>query len=203
MTWRENPKEFSTKEKKYPENLKSVPPQEQIAAVVSNSPEKREYLSKLLNAVNESFEMPKVRSNQELVERYRDYLIFTEKKRIMPTVEGLMTFCGYSVYQLRRWVSGQVSGFPDTDKYGTTREIAERIKGIFASIDADLVMRGSVPQVPYIFRAKSVYDYVEKQEIEVVSSGAYGSDNTLSPEEIAKRLPEYLEENEPDRLEGD
>ena len=64
----------------------------------------------------------------------------------------------------------------------------KKAKGILASIDAELVSSGKIPQVVYIFRAKNFYQMSDQQEIKI---SAQNGEQELSAEDIAKR---YIED---------
>jgi hypothetical protein len=66
----------------------------------------------------------------------------------------------------------------------------KKAKEILSSMDAELVQRNKIPQITYIFRAKNFYGLSDKTEIEVHGGNVLG--DQLTPEEIAKRLPQDI-----------
>lgn len=67
--------------------------------------------------------------------------------------------------------------------------MVKKAKQILASIDAELVSSGKIPQVVYIFRSKNFYGMSDQQEI--VVNANQNSEMDMSADEIAKR---YLED---------
>lgn len=67
--------------------------------------------------------------------------------------------------------------------------MVKKAKQILASIDAELVSSGKIPQVVYIFRAKNFYQMSDQQEITINAAG--NADQDLSADDIARR---YLED---------
>ena len=67
--------------------------------------------------------------------------------------------------------------------------MVKKAKQILASIDAELVSSGKIPQVVYIFRAKNFYQMSDQQEITINAQN--NGDQDMSAEDIAKR---YLED---------
>jgi len=65
----------------------------------------------------------------------------------------------------------------------------KKAKQILASIDAELVSSGKIPQVVYIFRAKNFYQMSDQQEITINTQNNQELD--MSETDIAKR---YLED---------
>ena len=165
-----------------------VPPMAAPQAEVMRDEEKRFRMSRVLNQYARTINIQPVRSNAELQERGQDYFRFCADRRLYPTVEGLASFCGYSSRQLLRWERGEVTGFKDGSI--TTAEIVERLKGIIDSMDADLVLGGEIPSIPWIFRRKVLNQWAEATRLELVNANDTNERQPLSAEEIMRRLPD-------------
>lgn len=171
-----------------PVSLRGIPPQNQAAAQIMADPSKREYAGKLLSALADSFTMRPVQSNAELAERIKDYITFCSERQVLPTLEGMALYCGYSRDTFRDWRIGRNKGFKDVESGLTTSLLVQKAVTLLESFDADMAMNGRVTPVSYIFRAKANFNYEDRTSIEIVN------DNNLSQpmttEEIVKNLVE-------------
>ena len=71
-----------------------------------------------------------------------------------------------------------------------TADLALMKKAILAAIDADLVLKGMINPVAYIFRAKNYYGMKDQQDVVVQAKNIFGADT--SREEIERRLTEEV-----------
>lgn len=170
-------------------SLRGIPPQNQAAAQVMADPTKREYAGKLLGALTDSFKMRPVQSNAELAARIEDFFRFIAERQVLPTLEGLALYCGYSRATMQDWRTGRNRGFSDRYFGLTTSDIVEKANTLLQAFDADMAMNGRVTPVSYIFRAKANWAYQDAVTLEVVD-GANGLRPALTAEEIAKNLPD-------------
>jgi hypothetical protein len=53
-------------------------------------------------------------------------------------------------------------------------------------MDAELVQKGKIPQITYIFRSKNFYGLTDKTEVEIRTKSPLG--DRLTSEEIAEQL---------------
>ena len=156
-------------------------------------PSKREYAGNLLNALAKAYAMRPVQSNRELAERIEDYILYCSDNQVLPTVEGLALYCGYSRSTFFDWRSGRNHGFRDEPEPGlTTSALVEKAYTLLQSFDADMAMNGRVSPVGYIFRAKANWRYDDRATIEIVQDNG-GLRRPLTPEEIARNLPEPMD----------
>lgn len=187
------PKTLRLKTGPKPENKFRVPDQKRILQPHASNPatgteEKRQMVEKTLRDYAETLDITPVRSNAELKQRGREYFLFCAERRLVPTVEGLASFCGYSAMQLRRWEHGQSGGF--SDGLENTSAIVERLKALIDAVDGELSSTGVINPVCWIFRRKAVSNWVESSRLEIVSGNGNEISPPLSPEEIARRLPD-------------
>ena len=68
--------------------------------------------------------------------------------------------------------------------------LIKNAKSILAAIDADLVLKGMINPVAYIFRAKNYYGMKDQQDVVVQAKNIFGADT--SREEIERRLTEEV-----------
>ena len=179
-------------------SLKGIPPQNQAAAQIMADPEKREYASHLLKALTDSFKMEPVKSNQEMADRMIQYFEFSAERKTLPTMEGMALFLGYSRPTLRDWRTGRNKGFSDLYLGLSTSQLVQKALTVLESFDADMAMRQKVSPVTYIFRAKAISGYEDRHVIEIEANDT--SSRPLTPEEIAKNLPEMIDDGMIDLL---
>lgn len=74
------------------------------------------------------------------------------------------------------------------------KEMIEMAKEILASIDAELVSRGKIPQITYIFRAKNFFGLSDKTEVVLTPN------NPLESNMSSDELRERYELNAPDDM---
>ena len=70
--------------------------------------------------------------------------------------------------------------------------------GEWIGFDADMAMRQKVSPVTYIFRAKAISGYEDRHIVEIEANDT--SSRPLTPEEIAKNLPEMIDDGMIDLL---
>lgn len=169
------------------DSLKGVPPWSQRDAIIMSSDENRSFSSKTIAELRKSWVMPRVQSNHELVERIDQYFELVQNREVPPTIEELSLYCGYTYWTIRDWESGANKGFSDVESGLTTSNIVKRTKEFLHAYDAIMAASGKMNFLSYCFRSKNYYNMSDKQELVVVSD--HGS-IPLTPEEIAKNLPE-------------
>ena len=133
--------------------------------------------------------MPKVNSNAELIKRLDDFFAMAQERQIPPTIQEMALYCGYTAQTLNDWKNGRNKGFCDSDNLTpSTSVIIKKAIEILHGMDMVLTQSGKINPVAYIWKAKNWYGERDVQEIVVTPSG----DRTvpLTPEEIAKNLPE-------------
>lgn len=106
--------------------LRGIPPQNQAAAQVMADPSKREYAGNLLLALSDAYRMEPVRSNRELAERIEDYFRFCGERQILPTMEGMALYCGFSRQTFNDWLHDRNHGFADRFLGFSTSDIVKK-----------------------------------------------------------------------------
>lgn len=101
---------------------------------------------------------------------------------VFPTIEGLALSCGVDVDTLRGWANGR---YQSSDiRCG----IAKKGIGILAELDAQLVQKGKIPQVTYIFRSKNFYGMQDAVKVEHVST----RQDAETPDQIAQKVADAI-----------
>lgn len=171
------------------ESYQRMPPSVRAKREIMSSDEKRLVAAEAMSVLRKSWKMSKVNSNQELLERIDAYFDMVEDRAIPPTIEEMSLYCGYTSATLHDWQSGKNHGFKDEPEPGlTTSLIIKKAKELLHSFDAVMAELGCINFLAYCFRSKNYYGMTDKQEITVSASD--GTRQPLSPEEIAKNLPE-------------
>lgn len=181
-------KEYDTENK----SMKGVPPHRQAMNQVVSNPEARSLVGQILGEYRKAFMMPKVNSNAELIERLDDFFSMAQERQIPPTIQEMALYCGYTAQTLNDWKNGRLKGFCDSDNSTpSTAVIIKKAIEILHGMDMVLTQSGKINPVAYIWKAKNWYGERDVQEIVVTPSG----DRTvpLTPEEIAKNLPEPMD----------
>ena len=152
------------------------------ASIEKNTTARPEEIAQAVRNAFQYFHREIVKSDEECAERINGYFRDCAEQQMIPTVENLSLALGTVRQVIWQWENGQ----------GCSRARADMIKKakqILASIDAELVSSGKIPQVVYIFRAKNFYQMSDQQEITINAQDNREQD--MSAEDIAKR---YLED---------
>lgn len=176
-------------------SMRSVPPQSQQDAQIMGDENKRTFAANLIDNLIESYKMPRVQSNHELEERSIEYLRMCSDKRIPPTWEGLALYCGYSRSTLWDMMAGRHKGFPDeTESGATTSAIVKKLRELFAAFDGTMAVTGGFNPVSYIFRSSNYYGLQQKTTVAIEPESDLQRP-PMTPEEIAKNLPDMIDED--------
>lgn len=152
------------------------------ASIEKNTTARPEEIAQAVKNAFQYFHRPIVKSDEECAERIDGYFRDCYEQQMIPTVENLSLALGTVRQVLWQWENGQGCSRARAD-------MVKKAKQILASIDAELVSSGKIPQVVYIFRAKNFYQMSDQQEITINAQN--GGEQDMSAEDIAKR---YLED---------
>lgn len=152
------------------------------ASVAENTTARPEEISRAIMNAFQYFNRPLVKSDEECAERINGYFRDCYEQQMLPTVENLSLALGTVRATLWDWEQGRTCSKLRSD-------MVKKAKQILASIDAELVSSGKIPQVVYIFRSKNFYGMSDQQEI--VVNAQQNNEMDMSADEIAKR---YLED---------
>lgn len=152
---------------------------------------KRAFAAQVIGELRKSWIQPKVNSNRELVERIDQYFAMIEEREVPPTVEEMALYCGYTASTLQDWQSGRNQGFKDEPEPGlTSSTIIKKAKEFLHAFDAIMAETGKMNFLTYCFRSRNYYGMVNETVVTVAPDN--GLRQSLTPEEIAKNLPEPM-----------
>lgn len=137
--------------------------------------EDRALVKQLLTEVHAAYKQPRVRSDEELADRLDQYFKYCGETGIIPTVEEMALYTGYTSSTLWDWESGKNHGFSDF-----TSGIIKKAKEFLKSFDAKLVIAGKMNFLAYCFRAKNYYGMSDKQEVVLAPAHPYGEQKSLA-----------------------
>ena len=150
-------------ERRKMKNRGAPPPQ--IRRGFGETPEDKELIGRLLWECLEAYNMPPVKSDEELVQRFGEYFKRCAERQIIPTVEEMFMYTGYGISYCLDIIAGKRQGF-SLD----TASLLKKAKEYLKEYDSKLVLSGKVNPIVYFFRAKNYYDMADKQEVVVTPS---------------------------------
>ncbi len=139
-----------------------------------------EVMSEIISDSLHWFNRPIVKDDNECLERLVEFFDYYAKTGGIPTVEKMCLCLGASKQVVWDWQNGS--------KSSERAELIKNAKGILASIDADLAIRGLINPVVYIFRGKNYYGMRDQQELAVTHTTRI--EDGMSQDEIRRRLLE-------------
>lgn len=141
-----------------------------------------ETLSAIVAECSQDFTLPIVQTDEECLERLTDFFMRYAQNGGLPTVEKMALCLGADRSTVLDWGNGV--------KGSNRAAIIKRAKNILAAIDADLVLKGMINPVAYIFRAKNYYGMKDQQDVVVQAKNIFGAD--VDRQEIERRLSEEV-----------
>jgi hypothetical protein len=124
-----------------------------------------------------------VKTDEECAERLNEYFARLAETGEIPTVEKMCLALGTVRQTVYDWEQGT---------QGSARAVMiKKAKEILASLDAELVSRGKIPQITYIFRAKNFFQMSDKQEFTLIPGNPLGEsgDPATMAQKYQKALP--------------
>lgn len=133
-------------------------------------------ISRIATNVLQWYARPPVTTDEEVADRLNEFFVRIVNIGEVGTFEKMCMALGVTVRQVNSWLRGTA---------GQTRAaMLERAKDILAAIDAELVITGRIPVVPYIYRSKNYYGMSDQPQQQPTSQSPFESG---SPQEIAAR----------------
>lgn len=129
-----------------------------------------------------------VKSDEECAERLNEYFARLAETGEIPTVEKMCLALGTTRTTVWEWEQG--------NKGQGRSNMIKKAKEILASLDAELVARGKIPQITYIFRAKNFFGMKDQQEYVLTPNNPLGQEGDSAT--MAKKYKEALPESEGD-----
>ena len=120
-----------------------------------------------------------VKSDEECAERLNEFFQRLSETGEIPTVEKMCLALGTVRSTVWDWENGRGCSSARSD-------MIKKAKEILAALDAELVSRGKIPQVTYIFRAKNFFQMSDNQTLTVIPGTPLGD----SPDQ--KQLEERI-----------
>ena len=125
-----------------------------------------------------------VKTDEECAERLNEYFKHVAETGEIPTVEKMCLALGTTRSTVWDWEHGEL---------GIARaNMIKKAKEILASLDAELVSRGKIPQITYIFRAKNFFGMKDRQEYVLTPNSPFGADG--DPSTISSKYKTALPE---------
>ena len=149
------------------------------ASIMDNTTARPEEIARAIQNAFQYFNRDIVKSDEECAERINGYFQDCHEQQMLPTVENLSLALGTVRRTLWDWENGISCS-------KTRTNMIKKAKQILASIDAELVSSGKIPQVVYIFRAKNFYHMSDQQEITINAQNS--QDQERSVEDVRKWL---------------
>lgn len=112
-----------------------------------------------LRQVLQAYKMPRVRSDEEMLDRLSAYFETCAERGSHPVIEEMALYCGYTLHGFWDIESGQTKGFTNN-----TRDIVKKAKFVVQTLDAKLATSGKLNFLAYCFRAKNYYGMQDKVE---------------------------------------
>ena len=145
-------------------------------------------LSARMKKLKVIYDLPKINldSDQEVEDRINLYFDYSAEAGIKPSVEGLALAIGVAPSTLWDWETGRRRGNVDSSR----ADIIKKAKNFIAFLVTDAALDNKVFPATWIFYAKNYFGMSDKQEIEIKANNPLG--DNLTPEEIAKRIPDDI-----------
>lgn len=127
-----------------------------------------------------------VKTDEECAERLNEFFTRLAETGEIPTVEKMCLALGTVRSTVWEWEQGKLTP--------ARANMIKKAKEILASLDAELVSRGKIPQITYIFRAKNFFGMQDKQEYVLTPNSPLGSDSdpATMAEKYQQALPEQI-----------
>lgn len=146
---------------------------------IGETPEDKAMVSRMLGEARLALKQQKPKSDEELEERIDGYFEFCQTRGVIPTVEEMCLYIGYTRQYVQRIRAGIDRGFSPR-----TKVIFDRMMEFMATFDAKLVMAGKVRDAVYIFRGKNYHDMKDQQEVTINANAQ--NDQEMSKEDLEK-----------------
>jgi len=158
------------------------------ASIEANLSATNEEISDMIGNVLYWYDRPQVKTDQECADRLFEFFQHVRQTGEVPTVEKMCMALGVHRQTVWQWKTGQ--GCSSTRTY-----IIKKAYDVLAALDAELVSRGKIPQVTYIFRAKNFFEMADQTQIVVTPTTPLdGLDPDTARQRYSQALPETAED---------
>lgn len=134
------------------------------------------------------------KDDEEVADRINEFFGLCTQQDYLPTVEKLALCIGCDRTTLWEWEQGLKGSNP------ARANMIKKAKGIMAGIDAEMVQKGIIPQITYIFRAKNFYGMKDQQDHVIIPSNPLG--DTQDAATLAQKYAATLPSADTPRLSG-
>lgn len=152
--------------------------------ILGDEEEKTVAIRNSLSNILEIWNSPRIKTEEEAIERTELYIQKCIDRGLRPTIEGWALALGTTRKSLWEWENGKSRGPVSAD-------VVKKAKEAFAAFDADMVSQNKMNPVTYIFRAKNYYGMKDQQEVVITPK------QETDPEQLireAELLPDYDED---------
>lgn len=126
---------------------------------IAEATDQDDYNTRTLNTLMKFWMLPRVTTIEEAIKRANFYFTTCSNDRMKPTLEGCALCFGTDRVTFKRWCDRYDPEVMDI------YHIAQQCREFIQSFDAQAVIDGKMPAIPYIFRAKNNYnDYSDRTE---------------------------------------
>ena len=136
------------------------------ASIEATSTATKDEIKSMVSNVLYWYKRDLVKTDEECAERLNEFFDRINETGEIPTVEKMCLALGTVRQTVWDWENGSK---------GTARaDMIKKAKEILAGIDAELVSRGKIPQVTYIFRAKNFFGLVDQSQVVLTPNNPIG-----------------------------
>ena len=171
--------ELNPKEDNKPKKKRGAKP----ASLEANTSATPSEISDIINNSLYWFNRDIVKTDEECIERLNEFFERMATTGEIPTVEKMCLALGTVRQTVHDWEHNCTKGRARSD-------IIKKAKEILASMDAELVSKGKIPQVTYIFRAKNFFGMQDQQELVLTPNNKLGDE--VNEQEIVDKYKKSL-----------
>ena len=153
------------------------------ASIEINNTATSEEISQILRNSLYWFNRDIVKTDEECAERLNEFFGRLAETGEIPTVEKMCLALGTVRQTVFDWEHNCTKGRVRAD-------MIKKAKEILAAMDAELVSKGKIPQVTYIFRAKNFFGMQDQQELVLTPNNKLGDE--VNEQEIVDKYKKSL-----------
>lgn len=158
---------------------------ERLKSNVAPNDSSVEEMRAMMKSILRWYGKPLVRTDEECAERLNEFFKVITENGELPTVEKMCLALGADRQTVWNWETG-ISGTP------VRSAMIKQAKSMLAALDAEMVSKGKIPVVSYIFRSKNFYGMRDQTDVVVTPNNPLGM--ATSAEDIASKYAELPDE---------
>lgn len=144
-----------------------------------------EEMRAMMKSILRWYGKPMIRSDDECAERLNEFFNVITEAGELPTVEKMCLALGADRKTVWAWEQG-------TGCSPVRAAMIKQAKSMLAALDAEMVSKGKIPVVSYIFRSKNFYGMSDQTEVVITPNNPLGT--ATSAEDIASKYAELPDE---------